>query len=179
MHIQHVRTYIDVHVQCTYCTLILQQSVINITHTQGPSFEEETTAPVEGYTLLYMPTSGGSTTTLTFLADVVTATVKELEKGTNYTFSIIARNSAGDGATLTLDPVQTDIDRELVGGRGAGGEGLGERGWGRGAGGERLGERGGGKREEGYTFVDLHYITYMYIVCTCTIILCVTRSIHM
>ena len=73
-----------------------------------------------------MPTSGGSTTTLSFLAfsnDMVTATVKELEKGTNYTFSIIARNSAGDGATLTLAPVETEIDRELVGGRGAEGEG--------------------------------------------------------
>ena len=78
--------------------------------------------------------------------DMVTVTVKELEKGTNYTFSIIARNSAGDGATLTLEPVQTDIDRELVGGWGrgrregcrAGGEGLGQR------------EEGGlGQREEG------------------------------
>ena len=81
-----------------------------------------------------MPASGGSTTTLSFVAfgnDMVTATVKELEKGTNYTFSIIARNSAGEGATLTLDPVQTEIDRELVEGWGEGGErtvGLGERG---------------------------------------------------
>ena len=99
---------------------------------------------MQGYTLLYRLASGGSTTTLTFLAfstDAITVTVKELEKGTEYIFSIIACNSAGDGATLTLDPVETDIDRELVRGRGAGGE---------------MDE----KREEGYTFVDLHY---MYI----------------
>ena len=52
---------------------------------------------------------------MTFLAyntDAITVTVKELEKGTEYIFSIIARNSAGDGTTLTLDPVETDIDRE-------------------------------------------------------------------
>ena len=133
-----------------------------LTHTQGPSFVAETTAPVGGYTLLYMPASGGSTTTVSIAAfgtDAITATVKELEKGTEYIFSIIARNSAGDGATLTLVPVQTDIDRELVVGRRAG-----ERGWGRGGWGEWLGERGVGRvaggergRKEGGGCMYMYY----------------------
>ena len=90
--------------------------------------------------------------------DMVTVTVRELEKGTEYIFSIIARNSAGDGATLTLDPVQTDIDRELVVGRGTGAEGLGERG---------VGREGGG------LYISLHYVH----VCTCTLNLCYQKHI--
>ena len=151
-----------------------------LTHTQEPSFEADTTAPVEGYTLLYMPASGGSTTTVSIAAfgtDAITATVKELEKGTEYIFSIIARNSAGDGATLTLVLVQTDIDRELVvgrragergWGRGSGGEGGGESGWGRGGWGEWLGERGVGRvaggergRKEGGGCMYMYY-NFMY-----------------
>ena len=59
-------------------------------------------APVTRYEYLHYESGGTVPTTWTPIGDVLTVTISSLTKGTNYTFTVRAVNSVGEGAVATV-----------------------------------------------------------------------------